>query len=624
MAKKLREIIKKTAHSKGDEKFTKDHLSGRNSVSYKNDKPTENDKQFTTDVVSIQDTDPAHKGSVESSYDSVNESLAKKREEAREKLAKNRKNWKAWSKTPKGKKWAKDTDPKNKDLDEEYEALQENRHLPLDEGLGEGPLLPTKKEMKMGMRVAGKQWKAAGKQLKGMLKGAVCKEDRLDELSRKMLGSYIKQAKDNLTQRSNDAADKLVYGDPYSGKSQKKSAELERKKYARPFSVSKKDQKARNDDVNNWNKRDASIDLAVNKISNTKPTKGSGRVRLKYGNVSWPGNKARVLAKEETLNEGLGHGARELTLFADNDANLHRQSHEPIMKNLALKHKKGKYDHEKAKKLWGYHADRAAQAYHKQFGSKDQPWHKMFSTADRKEAAAHWADHHRPDQNNEETLHELSKKTLSSYFNKAEDSASSLSRSWVVGAKTAEEKKKAYAKIDKKVDNRMAGMDRVIDRLKGKPYLAKEEVDPAWQKRRDDVWKKIGDNIDKQVAEYKAKMKTYPKEEPRKGGGENWRGVSGPSGSKGFRVKDYLEEGHGMFRANTFGTNNEAENDGKKYKIIRFHRNGTPKTVARGVSLSYAKSHCSHPETSSSTCAGKNGKAYTRRHGDWFDGYDKQ
>lgn len=83
-----------------------------------------------------------------------------------------------------------------------------------------------------------------------------------------------------------------------------------------------------------------------------------------------------------------------------------------------------------------------------------------------------------------------------------------------------------------------------------------------------------------------------------------------------------LTEGHGMFSALTYGRNNEAENDGKKYKIIRFHKKGGRKTIAKGVSLSYAKSHCSHSETSSSTCTGRNGKAYTRRHGEWFDGYD--
>ena len=67
------------------------------------------------------------------------------------------------------------------------------------------------------------------------------------------------------------------------------------------------------------------------------------------------------------------------------------------MKNLAKKHAKGVYDSEKAKKLWGYHADRAAQSYAKEHGDKHTPWHKMFTPEHRKEAAAHWEEHHRED-----------------------------------------------------------------------------------------------------------------------------------------------------------------------------------------------------------------------------------
>lgn len=84
----------------------------------------------------------------------------------------------------------------------------------------------------------------------------------------------------------------------------------------------------------------------------------------------------------------------ELYLHGDNTEHLYRNSKVPVMKNLEKKFKKGTYDHEKAKKLWGYHADRVAQSYHKEYGSKDQPWHKMFSTAHRKEAASHWANEH--------------------------------------------------------------------------------------------------------------------------------------------------------------------------------------------------------------------------------------
>lgn len=90
----------------------------------------------------------------------------------------------------------------------------------------------------------------------------------------------------------------------------------------------------------------------------------------------------------------LSDGAHELVLHGDNDSHLHRSSHRPIVKNLEKKHKKGVYDHEKAKKLWKYHADRAAQSYTKEHGHAGQKWHELFSTKDRKAAASHWADSH--------------------------------------------------------------------------------------------------------------------------------------------------------------------------------------------------------------------------------------
>lgn len=89
--------------------------------------------------------------------------------------------------------------------------------------------------------------------------------------------------------------------------------------------------------------------------------------------------------------------SRELRLFADNDADLHRQSMQPIRDNLGNKMDKGSYDPQKAEKLWSYHADRAAQAYARQFGSGGQAWHKMFPTSVRREAAGHWERQERDD-----------------------------------------------------------------------------------------------------------------------------------------------------------------------------------------------------------------------------------
>lgn len=82
--------------------------------------------------------------------------------------------------------------------------------------------------------------------------------------------------------------------------------------------------------------------------------------------------------------------SRELRMFADNNADLNRQSFQPVMSNLGKRADKGVYDPSKAEKLWGYHADRAAQAYTKQFGSAGDKWHQMFPPAVRREAASHW------------------------------------------------------------------------------------------------------------------------------------------------------------------------------------------------------------------------------------------
>jgi hypothetical protein len=92
--------------------------------------------------------------------------------------------------------------------------------------------------------------------------------------------------------------------------------------------------------------------------------------------------------------------SRDLRMFADNDADLHRQSLQPVRDNLGKKMDKGVYDPDKATKLWGYHADHAAQSYAKAGGSTGEnkaPWHQQFSPAVRKEAAANWEHDEAPD-----------------------------------------------------------------------------------------------------------------------------------------------------------------------------------------------------------------------------------
>ena len=57
------------------------------------------------------------------------------------------------------------------------------------------------------------------------------------------------------------------------------------------------------------------------------------------------------------------------------------------------------------------------------------------------------------------------------------------------------------------------------------------------------------------------------------------------------------------------------------YRIVRNYFNGRPRLIRTGLTLEEAKRHCQDPETSSSTCKGKVGKARTRRMGPWFDSY---
>lgn len=61
------------------------------------------------------------------------------------------------------------------------------------------------------------------------------------------------------------------------------------------------------------------------------------------------------------------------------------------------------------------------------------------------------------------------------------------------------------------------------------------------------------------------------------------------------------------------------------YHIVRMYRDAYPRKriIKRGLTLEEAQKHCSDPETSSSTCTSRAGKARTRRMGHWFDGYEE-
>ena len=61
-----------------------------------------------------------------------------------------------------------------------------------------------------------------------------------------------------------------------------------------------------------------------------------------------------------------------------------------------------------------------------------------------------------------------------------------------------------------------------------------------------------------------------------------------------------------------------------RYKIVRFYKDAPlrRRTIDRGLTLEEAQAHCRDPETSSSTCTSKTGRARTKRLGPWFDGYE--
>ena len=150
--------------------------------------------------------------------------------------------------------------------------------------------------------------------------------------------------------------------------------------------------------------------------------------------------------------------ARELVLHADNDGQLYRSSHIPIIKNLGKKKAKGIYDHDKATKLWGYHANRAAQSYHKAHGTPGTKWHHMFSPDDRRKAAKQFADQGRDELEEAVVLPQVS----------ALKSAGDMDRD-----KTAR-----YAKYNKAIRNR--------DGLKAKMGKARSDMQ-KWVPSRDEV-----------------------------------------------------------------------------------------------------------------------------------------
>jgi hypothetical protein len=61
------------------------------------------------------------------------------------------------------------------------------------------------------------------------------------------------------------------------------------------------------------------------------------------------------------------------------------------------------------------------------------------------------------------------------------------------------------------------------------------------------------------------------------------------------------------------------------YRIVRSYQNPNKRsrTVDNGLTLEEARAHCRDPETSSSTCTKPYPKSLTKKHGEWFDGYEE-
>lgn len=176
------------------------------------------------------------------------------------------------------------------------------------------------------------------------------------------------------------------------------------------------------------------------------------------------------------VNEELSHEAHELIYHADNHPTLHKSSHEPITKNLRRKAKAGKYDAAKAKTLWGYHADKAAQSYAKEHGD-GTPWHQMFPTHVRKQAASHWESHHRDEvhEGYEYNLEHLSDGDADEEGSMAKNQMATADRAIKTLNKKIKDKTQLPAWVQSKITNGADQLDTVADYMSGK--LKKEEVE---------------------------------------------------------------------------------------------------------------------------------------------------
>jgi hypothetical protein len=61
------------------------------------------------------------------------------------------------------------------------------------------------------------------------------------------------------------------------------------------------------------------------------------------------------------------------------------------------------------------------------------------------------------------------------------------------------------------------------------------------------------------------------------------------------------------------------------YKIVLFYEGDHPtEKVRSGLTLEEAQAHCKDSNTTSRTCTTAAGRARTRKHGPWFEGFTKE
>lgn len=291
--------------------------------------------------------------------------------------------------------------------------------------------------------------------------------EQIDEISRDLAKRYISKTKPEystpkeIAKRSagRGLALKKVWGDKKYGLDEPKVKATE--EFEQIDELSKGTLKSY---INKSSK--SSWDLTAKQIAhrnNPDNWTNDPKIAKKQMNRSIGIQSAEKRVSEQTdLQENYGdmsHAAKELVLHADNDHHLYHSSHQPIVKNLSKKMKKGVYHPEKAKKLWAYHADRAAQSYAKHHGD-GTPWHKMFSTSDRKSAASHWEDMHRHE------LHEGKDPSM--------DAGCGSEQPFVTGANTS-----SSPMMKKIKEIACSSRNRIKSEMLGKAGATSEEVDPS-------------------------------------------------------------------------------------------------------------------------------------------------